>query len=44
MNTFELDASEVKLVETLRRLSAPKRAPVARPINQLLELAAHGKR
>ena len=40
MNTLELDASEVILVETLRRLPAPKRAPVARPIDQLLELAA----
>lgn len=40
MNTLELDASEVKLVETLRRLPAPKRAPVARLIDQLLELAA----
>ena len=40
MNTLELDASEVILVETLRRLPAPKRAPVARPIDQLLELAS----
>ncbi len=39
-NTLELDENEVKLVERLRRIPTPKRAPVVRLIDQLLELAS----
>lgn len=40
MNVLDLDESELKLVERLRNLPPPKRAPVTRLIDQLLELAA----
>ena len=39
MSTLVLDEAEVKLVERLRSIPQPKRAPVARLIDQLLELA-----
>lgn len=39
MYALELDESELKLVERLRRIPTPRREPVARLIDQLLELA-----
>lgn len=40
MSIIMLDEDEIKLVERLRRIPTPKRAPVARLIDQLLELAS----
>ncbi len=40
MSILMLDEDEVKLVERLRSIPTPKRAPVARLIDQLLELAS----